>query len=209
MKLVFGTNVYGRDGEQVGVIKEVVVDPATREVSHLVVQRGLLFQDDRLVDMDLVEGTTTEGVRLSRTSAELEGITGEYRQDEYVESARAETQSEDLPEKLWARPPTTGSSVVPPGITPGDLPPDVSIPANDVGLLHGSKVVGKEGKAFGKVKALLTDADDKLSHIVVSEGLVFPRPKMVPIDWIASFEENTVVLATNSTEVDQLPDAAE
>jgi sporulation protein YlmC with PRC-barrel domain len=43
VELTKGTDIYTADGEKVGSIDRVVLDLETREVTHVVVQKGFLF----------------------------------------------------------------------------------------------------------------------------------------------------------------------
>lgn len=49
MQFKQGTHVYTIDGKDVGAIDRVVLDPKTDEVTHVVVRRGWLFSEDKVV----------------------------------------------------------------------------------------------------------------------------------------------------------------
>jgi hypothetical protein len=75
-----------------------------------------------------------------------------------------------------------------------------------VALLHGSTVVALDDEPVGTVSALLTDADRRLTHLVISQGMVRPRSKLIPLNWTVAFEDNRVVLAVAAPVVARLPD---
>ena len=205
MKFAFGTRVFSSDGEEIGAIKEVIVDPGSRELVGLVVQEGLLFQRDQVVDVSLVESTDEDGVRLSCAGEVLEEQAQEYREDEYV-ALDPPTDLEGAPESVWIRPPDLSASLLPPGFGPIALPPEIAVPIEDVTLLHGSSVSDVSGEIIGSVEALLTDSEERITHVVVSEGIAFPQSKLVPLDWVASVEDNAVSLSVSSAAVGRLPD---
>jgi uncharacterized protein YrrD len=49
MELKEGATVKTNDGQKVGTIDRIVVDPATNEVTHIVIEKGFLFTEDRIL----------------------------------------------------------------------------------------------------------------------------------------------------------------
>lgn len=66
--------VYTADGQQVGVIERVVLDPSTNEISHLVLRQGWLFTEDKVVPIELVDLTDTERIGLRRDVKNLDQL---------------------------------------------------------------------------------------------------------------------------------------
>jgi len=58
------TPVYTADGQEVGAIDRVVINPETTEVSHIVVRQGWLFTEDKVVPTEWVDQATADQVRL-------------------------------------------------------------------------------------------------------------------------------------------------
>jgi uncharacterized protein YrrD len=56
--------VQTNDGQKVGRIDRVVIDPNSKEVTHLVVQKGFLFTKDKVVPIDEVVTGSEERVVL-------------------------------------------------------------------------------------------------------------------------------------------------
>ncbi len=77
----------------------------------------------------------------------------------------------------------------------GKLPPSQgNIPEYAVALKEGSDVISSDGKHVGHIERLFLEADsDKLSHVVISYGLI-PVRKLVPASWLKSIEERSVRL---------------
>ena len=44
MQFKQGAEVFSSNGERVGTIHRTVIEPDTREITHLVIQKGLLFR---------------------------------------------------------------------------------------------------------------------------------------------------------------------
>ena len=59
-----GAPVFAQDG-RTGHLGKVVIDPHTRRVTHLIIHRGVLLAEDRVVPVELVERATPEGISLA------------------------------------------------------------------------------------------------------------------------------------------------
>ncbi|MCF7853597.1 MAG: PRC-barrel domain-containing protein [Candidatus Pacebacteria bacterium] len=215
MKLNYGSRVYSSDDQELGVVKEVVVDPRSRMVTHVVIQSGLLFTSDRLICTDLIATTTDDRIILKETAAKLEQeLADEYREDEYV-PMEDETIRErhGVGGRAWVYPRaalpvavSTYQSVIPPGIGPLPPEPDVAVPFEEITLEQGCLVRTSDGKRIGSVDELITDDNDNITHILIREGTFFTVPKRIPVDWVAGMEEEEIVLAVDARTVDRLPE---
>ena len=58
-------------GGRAGHLSKVVIDPNTRRATHLVIHRGLLLDEYRVVPVELVERATPEGIFLHLSSREV------------------------------------------------------------------------------------------------------------------------------------------
>ena len=215
MKLRYGSKVFAADREQLGVIKELVVEPLLRTITHMVIQKGLFFGQDRVIPVDLVAASDAEQVVLRVNAQELADLQHgfEFREDEFI--PLADEQAEDLyggGTSVWVRPPYMGlaemplPSIIPPGFAalPTEIEP--SIPLEDVSLEKGSVVLDADGKRVGKVDELFTDNEENITHLILREGIIFSVAKMVPIDFVAAIRTNEVRLAVNAELIEQLPE---
>ena len=50
-----GADVISNDGEKIGTLDRVVLDPKTKEVAYLVVKSGFLLTEDKLISIDQVK----------------------------------------------------------------------------------------------------------------------------------------------------------
>ena len=64
MRLVKGADVYSANGKKIGSLSRVVIDPNTQEVSHLVIEKGLLFTANKIVPIDMVDRENDEKIIL-------------------------------------------------------------------------------------------------------------------------------------------------
>ncbi len=197
--------MFTQDEKEIGRVKEVVVDPRTKSVTHLVIQEGLLFSSDTLVPVQAVEEAFEDVVRLNVDSTELTNLTATYRVEHFVEAESEPRETKGLTGLYWLRPPGTQPSLIPPGLGRVELPPDVAISGNDVLIIHGSPVQTIDGKLIGKIEEVITDEQEQITHIRIQEGgTVYAEPKLVPADWILRVEDNQIVLSVDKRTVDQV-----
>src|SRR4030095_8149634 len=84
-KMLFksGVDVYSSDNEKIGTLHRVVMDPKTREVTHIVVKEGFLFTEDKVVPMDLVGSVTEDRIALQGSKEHLDELP-QYEETHYV-----------------------------------------------------------------------------------------------------------------------------
>jgi uncharacterized protein YrrD len=87
---------------------------------------------------------------------------------------------------------------------------DQNIPDDTVALKEGARVISDDDETVGSVERLLTDPrSNRVTHFVISQGLLMKERKMVPVDWVRLMEEDKVHLAVGKGVVDRLPEYRE
>jgi uncharacterized protein YrrD len=215
MQLYFGAPVITQDDRELGRVKEIVVHPAKKLVSHLVVQEGLFFSHDRVIPAAAVVESSPEQVRLSLPATEVEQYSAEFRAEEFIpaaEQAKAQTGT-PLAGSLWTHPQQAASlpelppSLLPPGFGPVDLNPVVSIAEDEVLLDAGASVESADGHRIGEVIQLVTDGAGGITHLRVQAGRLGRVEKLVPFFWVERIENSQVFLAVAAKQVEDLPEA--
>jgi uncharacterized protein YrrD len=74
MQFKDGADVYSASSDESGDINRVVLDPKTKEVTHIVVRKGLLFKQDKVVPIDLIAFTTEDQIVLREDAGDLERL---------------------------------------------------------------------------------------------------------------------------------------
>lgn len=213
MKFREGADVFTWDGEKVGDIERVVLDPESKEVTHVVVEKGFLFTTDKVVPVSLIGPTTEDRVTLREDAGDLEALP-DFEEKHFV--AITETEEPEVSPPGYVRPiywyPPAGLTW---WGTPGygyHIPPYViqterHVPEGTVALAEGAKVVGSDGEHVGDVEAVLTDPEqDRATHLLISQGLLLTEEKLVPTTWVSMVMEDEVHLAVGSQLLDQLPE---
>ena len=205
-KKLYGARIRTADGNDVGVVKALVIDPRSKVITHLVVQEGLLFNSDMLIPASVIDDRedTAGTIKLKIAEDELhrQDLRG-YDDDEFVSTA-----DEQL--KAWVRPLGVGPSVVsypqvlPPGLGYLASEEDVHIPLEEITLERDSTVVDCEGRTVGNVEECVTDETGAITHFTIAEGGLFKRPVTVPIDWVSRIEDDRIALAVDRTVLEKI-----
>jgi uncharacterized protein YrrD len=213
MQFKEGAKVYSADDERVGTVDGVVLEPDTKEVTDLLVQKGFLFKEDRVVPVSLVGPATEERVTLRQDADELENLPV-FEETQYVE-ADADAAS-GVRSVGWVRPlywyPGIGAWWPAGGVAAYAKPPFVAdteknIPEGTVSLKAGAKVIGSDGEEVGEVEEVFTEAlEDRATHLLISEGLLLKEKKLVPTRWVNHVLGSEVHLSVGSAFVEGLPE---
>lgn len=201
------------NGDEVGRVDRVVIDPKTNEVTYIVVRKGALFTEDKVVPIGMIAAASDEGVQLRPDAGDLQDLP-QYQETYYVPADEADSapgQTSYAP-PVYAYAPYGSPSM---GLAFGAalMQPDVvaktttNIPENEIALKQGAKVMSRDDKHVGDVEQVLTDPNtNRASHFVISQGLLFKSRKLVPMDWVANVSEEEVRLAVNSKTLERTSD---
>src|SRR5215216_1803410 len=74
MELKEGMGVFTPGGEEVGRVNRFILDPATNEVTHIVIEKGWLLPEDKVVPFDMVTSATGEKVVLSEEIGDFDAL---------------------------------------------------------------------------------------------------------------------------------------
>lgn len=211
MEYELGTMVETSDGEKVGKLHRVVIDPLTNEVTHLVLRQGRLFTEDRVLPVELVQKATEEIVELWADEDDLEALP-RFEESHYVVSDEQELARGHVsaaPSLLYLRP-YGYQSPVPrrPRTQKTGLDERVerNIPEDFVALKEGEDVIDVNGEEIGQVEEVLTDSKlERATHFVISRGVLLPEEKMLPLDWLREISEERVELAVSSEVIERVP----
>jgi len=214
-----GTGVFTSGGEQVGEINRFVLDPNTNKITHIVVQKGWLFAEDRLVPFEEVRSVTEDKVVLKDEIEDFDQLPP-FEETHYVpvnERDRDRDLDREQEEGYPAYPVGPAYFWYPPYGYLGDpayglaygWPYGVkerNIPADSVPLQEGTDVVSADGEHVGDVEELFVDDESHMvTHFLVSQGTFFKDRKLVPANWIRSVSEDQVRLNVASELLKRLP----
>lgn len=205
------TSVFTSDGKEVGKVNRFVLDPATDEVTHIVVQKGWLLPEDKVVPFEMVRSADEDKVILN------EGIDDFDQLPAFEETHFIKINNDGIdpsgtrtyaPAYYWY--PSYENIGYPAyGLGRPVWPPTEvrqNIPENTVPLKDGSNVISSDRKHVGDVERLFIEPNsNKVTHFLISQGLLFKDHKMVPVSWVKSVEEDKVNLTVPSKVLETLP----
>jgi uncharacterized protein YrrD len=216
MRLAKGADVYSGDGEKLGVLDRVILDPNTKEVTHLVVSKGFLFTTNKIVAIDELDENAADSITLRSPKRDLKDFQ-DFEETHYVNLEQAENPtSDETPapvsywypplNMVWWRAGGTDNPVMYPGQPAYVARKTQNIPEGTVALEEGAKVVSADHKHIGNIKELIINApENRVTHIVLNEGVLFKERKLVPVTWISEIDEGEIRLSVDSQVLDRLP----
>lgn len=213
MELKKGADVFSSVGEKVGYLDRVVINPDTKEVTHLVVQTGLVFSTNKVIPIEWVSMKVGDRIALKKNAQELEDLP-EYDPDSYINLDKSAYPEEErkLDASYW-NPPLYYPWWLSAGGTPGRYPKPKFVKAQDVipdetvALKEGAKVISKDGEHIGNVEDVIVETDEyRATHLVIGTGFFLTEQKLVPTLWISDVDEDKIHLSVESQIFDRLPE---
>jgi sporulation protein YlmC with PRC-barrel domain len=200
--LVMGSDAVCSDGYR-GEVHGVVLHPAARTVTHVVIEPKGRLGLARLVPLDLVDAVPGE-VRLSCTETEFKNL------DAAEETLAGFVPGYPFPVQLL--PPGWHDAGMPTvdGGTLSRVPEQETldiVPPGEVEEHRSDRVHATDGD-IGQVHALGIDLGSRrLTHVLVQEGPVWARKQIaIPFDRVAGFEDG-IRLSISKQQVRELPAA--
>ena len=186
-----------------GQVSRIIVDPVTREVTHLVVDPKHRHGLGRLVPVDLVDATTGQ-IRLRCTLAEFQTL-------------RPAEETESVPDLD----PTGHPGYAPDQVNwltwrhvargPGepDAPQEVtvdSVPSGEVDVRRGLTVCATDGE-IGQVQGLVVEpGGHHVTHVLLQEGHLRGRKEVaIPIGAVTKIGTLLIHLSLTKHQVEALP----
>ena len=214
MRLDLGSPVRCTD-EAFGELADVVIDPHTRRVTHLVVQPHHRNEQARLVPIERAQaGETSDAtISLDCTVAQMNEFEL-VRESAYLRLGEVPVEDPDWDvgiEEPLALPPPTGMGAFDTGSV--DIDPHVMlsydrIPMGEVEIRRASSVTSADEHHLGHVDGFVLDSEQQIAHLVLEHGHLWGRREVViPVSAVARVDTDEVVLTLSKDEVGALPSA--
>lgn len=214
MDIQIGRPVISRDGEKVGTVDRVVLDPETRELVEIVVHQGVFFPSDRIIEKQFIEGEDADGQLVLSIDAADAAVLPRFFETKYVIPAPQELYDLPYPIEsfvnaggmttspiLWrtgyggsrnrvAAQSLFGYSVV----ESGSVEVRDSLAEGLVAITTGTDVIGSDGRRVGSVTELVYDEHGTLTGVVTSSGFVIHHHALVSGDMVESITPDQIRL---------------
>jgi len=195
MEFKDGTRVYTSDGKEAGSLSRVVINPDTREVTHIVVQRGLLVKEEQVIDVDKIDSASQEKVTLHCTIDEFKEMPPLEIQIEHPAPISQQAQNyTSLSGGVYWNPALERSLIT---------ETKRAIPEELVALKEGAQVMGKDHEQVGNIECVVTETETgKVIRFIVSQGLMLKTRKSIPIQWVDTLGEDTIRLTVEARQLE-------
>jgi len=213
MRLQLGSSVDCTDGS-FGELADIVIDPSTRRVAHLVVQPRDRHDLARLVPVAQVQTETTSdaAISLDGTVAQITALEP-IQKSAYLRLNEFPVEDPDWDvgiEEVFALPyyPSVGGMGV--GMPAVDFDPHVvlsydRVPKGEVEIRRASAVTSSNGEHLGHVDGFVVDGDGYIAHLVLEHGHLWGKREIaIPIGAVARTQSDEVVLSWSTDEVGAL-----
>jgi hypothetical protein len=204
MRLELGASVRCED-DVLGELADVVIDPTTKRVTHLVVQPHHDIAPARLVPIELAQVADGQEISLRCTVEEMHQL-APVHEFTYLRLGEFPVDDPDWDvgvQELLAMP------YYEPGLDPVSHGADAGIiydriPKGEVEVRRASTVTSADGHHLGHVDGFVVDGA-QITHIVLEHGHLWGRRDLtVPIGAVAKVETDAVTLSLSKDEVGAL-----
>jgi sporulation protein YlmC with PRC-barrel domain len=209
MRLELGTHLECSDGA-FGELADLIVDPTSKRVTHLVVQPQKIEGGPRLVPVELVDRENgKQKLTVRCTIAEATQL-ATVQEHEYVRLGELPVSDPDWDvgtQEVLAMPYYGGAL----GDYTGEFDSSYGVtydrvPKGEVEIRRGSAVTTANGDYLGKVDGFVVDADDLITHFVLEKGHLWGRREVtIPVGAADKVETDAVTVRLSKEEVGRLP----
>ncbi len=204
MELKESTSVYTVDGKEAGHLDRVVIDPKTKEVTHVVIRSGILSKEDRVISADKIASASQERVTLHCDAEELKEMPP-FVVAHYVPVNAGDThRGKSADETYVSAAPMFYSYPAPERYEISEI--KRTIPDELTALKEGAPVNSADNERVGNIERVITHPDTgQVTHFVIAKGLLLKERKLIPIRWVDLLGEDEVNLSVGTHQIKDLP----
>jgi sporulation protein YlmC with PRC-barrel domain len=188
-----------------GQLSRVIIDPISREVTHLVVQPASGHGPGHLVPVAHLKSGTGDTIELDCSHTDLDT----FESAEEVRFIRASDGAWGYqPEHtlLW---PYYGFAMGPPSTVSSDQSRTIAydfVPVGEVDIRRGERIQAADGE-IGRVRGLVLDpADHRVTHVLVDEGHLWGKKRVAIPMPVVTHMTDFVSVALTKNQIRDLPE---
>ena len=209
MRLELGKPIRCSD-DVFGELADVVIDPISKRVTHLVAEPKGGHGEARLVPIALVEtrGDEETEILLNCTTEEVQAL-DHVQEVAFLRLGEAPKGDPDWDvgvENVLALPYYEGSEIT--GFAGGMGETDIMydrVPKGEVEIRRSSTVAATDDDFLGRVDGFVVDGDH-ITHFVLEHGHLWGKREItIPIGAVAKVETDAITLNLSKAEVEALP----
>jgi len=209
MRLELGTPVRCTDG-MFGELADVVIDPISKRLTHLVVRPPHEEGKARLVPIELAVGGDEEPEVVLNCTVDAVGELEPVHEYAYLRVGESPVEDPDWDvgiEDVLAFPYYEADPLGPSPIYDTDVGMAYDrVPKGEVEIRRASAVASSDGHDLGQVDGFVVDGEGQITHLILERGHLWGRREVtIPIGAVASVETDAVNLSLSRDEVGSLP----
>jgi uncharacterized protein YrrD len=204
MKIDLGTDIVSSDGEKIGEVDGLVVDPRTGELRSVILRKGFFFPTDQIIPIESVRDATDERVVVNFTKEDADAMT-EYLSDQFLTPPAGYYGA--MSGVYWPVAPVYTTSATGAGDETNNLLVDDQVEEEMPGaviLTEGTLVVDQDGEDVGRITEIASDERGRVSGFRVEEGFFRHHERYVPAHFIAAADDRVVTLSTTKASLEEL-----
>jgi sporulation protein YlmC with PRC-barrel domain len=181
-------------GRNCGRSTHIVLNPVTKEITHLVVKTRAFPHTERLVPVDLIAESTPRIVHL-RCDAPALNVMDEFVEAEFINSE--DMHINEGPFMMWPYISATEEF----------MPQEHErIPVGELAIRRGAHVEARDGQV-GRVDEFVVDRrSEHITHLVIREGQLWDQQDItIPVCYIDHIDEDVVYLNIDKASIAALP----
>jgi uncharacterized protein YrrD len=193
MDIELGADIISSDGEKLGVVDSLVVEPGDGAIRSIIVRKGLFFPTDRILPVSSVASVDEDGVHVNMTKDDVDQLT-EYMDAEYIWPPAGYYGGYGY---MW---PATS-------VYAADLMVDDEVRERNpdaIILSEGTLVVDAANDDLGRITELATDDRGRVVGFRVEQGFFRHHEHYIPANLIDTADDTIVRLSVNKDRLEQI-----
>lgn len=197
MEIPLNVEIHCRDG-LAGHSTTIILNPVTREVTHLVVRERKAPHTHRIVPLGFLGETVAKVIILQCTTAELSKMEN-FIETEYIAADKL-LDGSHVPDGAMAWPYHVRDAEHHYAVQYERIPP------HELAVRRGTQVMAVDGR-IGMVEAFVVEpTNGHITHLTLREGHLWGKKSVtIPVSEIDRLEKNTIYLKMDKRTIEKLP----
>jgi len=186
--------LYTTDGEKIGSVSQIVVDPLTDDVTHVVVRKGLLFTTDKVIDVHLIHPDSEGRPVVAAAADDIPDFT-----EEHFLALGDRREAPIAPPLAYF-----GAYATETPLSAGAYRTVVArnIPERAAAIEIGADVISRDGEMVGALQQLVLADSGQATHVVVDSPDDVTRA--IPVTWIDTVEQDSLRLGVDAPVIERI-----
>lgn len=198
LRVKIGTQVIGADGQRIGDVDGVVLNPKNDRVRLVMIRKGLIFHSDQSFGVQSITRIDDDGIHVSFTREESE-MMDHYMDADFMTPPDGYFGTNGV---FWPRQNYLGAmNSEEPDMEEND--PRLGSEQVLIALSRGSEVLDRDQESLGKIVDLAADAAGRIIAFKVEEGRLRHHERWVPVHCVAVTDDEHVYLNLTEAELDE------